>query len=155
MTHSFMNPILSFITSGEIPEPCRSAIRAPHAGSMFLDDSMIPLVLTPTWETCTKEWGAGPEMRFVLTGLDGGGDDDVLIFSFFIELVRKGRKTARMWEGYTSVVPSLGTRVTVKERGRTMSSRSVDDLFEKDGRFAIVVKTETKHSSLEEKHNRR
>lgn len=99
VTNSFMNPMLLLMTSGEIPYPCRSAIRASHAGSMFLDDSMIPLVLTPTCETCTNECGAGPEMMFALMGLDGGGDDGVLVFSFFVELERNGRKTPRMVQG--------------------------------------------------------
>lgn len=57
----------------------------------------MPLVLTPTWETCTNECGAGLEMMFVLTGLDG--DDGVLVFSLFTELERNGRKTAKMGDG--------------------------------------------------------
>lgn len=52
---------------------------------------MMPLVLTPTWETCTNECGAGPEMMFALRDLAAA--DGVLVFSFLVELERKGRKT--------------------------------------------------------------
>lgn len=40
-----------------------------------------------------------------------------------------------------------GKHVTAWRR-RTMTSCSVDDFFEKDARFAVVVETETKHPSL-------
>ena len=108
---------------------------------------MMPRVLTPTWETCTNECGAGPEMIFALTGLVGNAG--VLVFSFFAELVRKGRKTAVMRREGVPVVPSWETRYRVnKGKERTMTSRSVDNFFEKDGRFAVVVEAETKHPSL-------
>ena len=75
---------------------------------------MMPLVLTPTWETCTKECGAGLEMMFALTGLVG--NDDVLGFSFLVALEQKGRKTAVYgWGRVTVSRPVRGKHVLAED----------------------------------------
>ena len=119
----------------------------------------MPRVFTPTCETCTNECGAGPEIRFVLTGLEGGGADGFVVvvavaaavvvvgavlalaLSLFIELARKGRKTAR---GRCS----QRRRPTNGQATRTMTSRAFNHLFEKDGRLVVIVETEPKHARL-------
>ena len=89
--------------------------------------------------------GAGDDVR-----LDGLGRQRRRLGLFLFRRVgAEGPKDGCNEEGGVPVVPSWETRYRVnKGKERTMTSRSVDDFFAKDGRFAVVVEAETKHPSL-------
>ena len=92
--------------------------------------------------------GAGDEV-----GLDGLGARGRHLGVFRVLFRRVGAEgTEDGWmEGGGSVgVRPWETRYPRREvnKERTMTSCPVDDLFEQDARFAVVVETETKHARL-------